>query len=223
MLCMQYQHRPLQRIELHRAADHRHTAVALVETYTDFTLTDHDAPVGALDGQCCPARHLECDLATHKGDSTCTQIDIHRAVGVQLQGAAIGQGQTFVLADGGLQVGTPDIQRQLTAHQPGGRDQCHSAQRSFERRASCFVRTIQSSHSQIGRQAEKTLPQLLRLLPGTLMTGRAVAPVLQHGVIFFAGTAGFQKRQPLRRPAYYLAFFVRRCRANHQSTSRQCS
>ncbi len=150
-------------------------------------------------------------------------IDVHRAVGIELQSAAIGQRQALVLADGGLQVGTPDIQRQLTPQQPDSGDQCHGAQRSFQRRAPGLVRTIQRRHGQVGRQTEKTLTQLLGLLPGAFMAGGAVTPVLQHGVIFIAGTAGLEKRQPLRRFAYYLALFVRRCRANHQSTSRQCS
>ncbi|MNF84047.1 hypothetical protein D3C84_663910 [compost metagenome] len=152
-----------------------------------------------LDRQRRRARHLQRQLAFYQLHAAVLHIHIDGTGGIELQGTAIGELHLFALASGGVQVGTPDVQRQLSTDQPGRRHQRHGAQCALQHCASARIRAVQAAQRQRRRQIGETLTQGLGLLPGLLVTGAGVAPTLQVRAVLLIGATRFEQRKPLCR------------------------
>ncbi|MNL34225.1 hypothetical protein D3C87_1561880 [compost metagenome] len=111
LACAKRQLGALQRSQLRGAVEHRNPAATNILTDADFALTDDHLAVSGLDRQRRDTRHRQRHLALHQFHVAARHIYVNGAGGIELQRTAIGQLHLLALARGGVQVGTPDLQR----------------------------------------------------------------------------------------------------------------
>ncbi len=210
-------------LQLHRTRQHREPAAIALLMHADLSSRKRRPALAGLDNEWRAASDTQGHFAPQQGQATPTGVEVQRGIGIDVQHAAIGQGQPLPLTHTGCQIGAPGIDRQFTADQPGRRCQRGEPQHAFEQAPPALVRTVEAGHRQLGRQCAKARTQGLDLLPGMLVTGVHVTPALQRQVVLLVGRTGLDQRQPTCRRARHPPGVFADFAVQHSSTSRQCS
>ncbi|MCY1347035.1 hypothetical protein D9M69_331340 [compost metagenome] len=143
---------------------------------------------------------LQEDLAALQVDQplALVEADVHRAVGVQHQAAAVGEGQLLALADAGALVGQPGLPGPVLQRLPADRAGAEQHGEGFQRVAAAVRgRRVEGAVGEVAGQAAQAAVDRLDALPGLLVFRRGGAPGGPVGAALDAGLAVLQFDQPL--------------------------
>ena len=160
----------------------------------------HDErPIGRRRVVPCGDQHLALEQIDASGGGA--EGNAQRAVGVDQQASAVGQGQVLLLTDGCVLIGHPRLPWQFSLRQPNGRARQQKQPDAIERLTptDAFIATnaLDGVAGDRAWHRAKVPHDRLGPLPRLCMLGAARAPALDRAMVFIGGATGLQLHQPV--------------------------